>query len=58
MTSVIALLAVGGAAVGVPAVDAVGGLVVAGMMAKQGLELGILWLRELTDAGGVAGVSL
>ncbi|KAJ3036808.1 hypothetical protein HDV00_002361 [Rhizophlyctis rosea] len=48
--SVVALVGVGGAVMGVPWVDPVGGLVVAAMTVKAGLDSGIPGVRSLLDA--------
>lgn len=47
--SLVALLAIGAARVGYPMLDPVGGLVVAGMIAKQGFDVGRDSLRGLVD---------
>lgn len=49
VTSIVALIGVGGAAVGVPILDPIGGLVVSGMILKMGIETGIPSLKELID---------
>ncbi|KAA0150648.1 hypothetical protein FNF31_06967 [Cafeteria roenbergensis] len=48
-SSVVAAAGVGGALAGLPLVDPVGGLVVAAMIAKQGVDMGVGALRELSD---------
>lgn len=49
VTSVVALVGVGGAALGVPILDPIGGLVVSGMIFKMGLDSGLPSLKELMD---------
>jgi cation diffusion facilitator family transporter len=50
MSSVVALVGVGGSFMGLPLLDPVGGLLVSLMIAKVGWETGVSSLRELADA--------
>ncbi|KAK4049876.1 mitochondrial metal transporter [Microbotryomycetes sp. JL221] len=47
--SLVAVGAIGGAWLGFPVLDPLGGLLVSGMILKQGAEVGITALKELTD---------
>ncbi|KAJ1731811.1 mitochondrial metal transporter [Coemansia biformis] len=50
LTSLVAVGAIGGAIVGFPILDAVGGLVVSAMLAKSGASMMVDAAREVTDA--------
>ncbi|GAA6020049.1 hypothetical protein JCM10207_006769 [Rhodosporidiobolus poonsookiae] len=54
--SLVALIAIGAARVGFPMLDPVGGLVVTGMIAKQGWDVGKTALGGLVDRIGEVGV--
>ncbi|KAK4050258.1 mitochondrial metal transporter [Microbotryomycetes sp. JL201] len=47
--SLVAVGAIGGAWLGFPVLDPLGGLLVSGMILKQGAEVGLTSLKELTD---------
>ncbi|KAJ3281003.1 hypothetical protein HK104_000269 [Borealophlyctis nickersoniae] len=49
-SSVVALVGVGGAVMGIPFVDPIGGALVSAMIIKAGLDMGLPAFRELTDA--------
>lgn len=49
LSSIVALVGVGGALAGVPLLDPLAGLAVAALITKTGLELGFQSVRELTD---------
>ncbi|KXS13286.1 hypothetical protein M427DRAFT_71507 [Gonapodya prolifera JEL478] len=49
-SSFVALIGVGGALVGVPILDPIGGLLVSGMIAKYGFDTAAESMRELADA--------
>lgn len=49
ITSIVALVGVGGTAVGLPLLDPIGGLIVSGMVVKMGIESGVPSLKELMD---------
>ncbi|XP_039128873.1 metal tolerance protein 2 [Dioscorea cayenensis subsp. rotundata] len=51
VSSVVALIGVGGAILGVPFLDPLAGLVVSGMILKAGIETGWESVKELVDAG-------
>ncbi|XP_020587094.1 metal tolerance protein 2 [Phalaenopsis equestris] len=51
VSSVVALIGVGGSLIGVPFVDPLAGIVVAGMIFKAGIESGYQSVMELVDAG-------
>jgi cation diffusion facilitator family transporter len=50
MSSVVAVIGAGGSLFGVPLLDPVGGVVVAAMIAQQGVLFGVQALREMSDA--------
>jgi len=50
LSSVVALVGIGGTACGLPVLDSIGGVVVAGMVTKVGLEMGLDNFGQLTDA--------
>ncbi|KAJ2763880.1 mitochondrial metal transporter, partial [Coemansia nantahalensis] len=50
LTSLVSMAAIGGAIVGFPILDAVGGLVVSAMLAKSGASMMADAVREVTDA--------
>ncbi|KAJ2711852.1 mitochondrial metal transporter [Coemansia spiralis] len=50
LTSLVSMGAIGGAIVGFPILDAVGGLVVSAMLAKSGISMLVGAVREVTDA--------
>jgi cation diffusion facilitator family transporter len=49
-SSLVALIGIGGSMMGIPAFDPVGGLLVAGMIAKYASQIGLESLRALADA--------
>ncbi|KAI8323545.1 hypothetical protein GQ54DRAFT_103857 [Martensiomyces pterosporus] len=49
LTSLVSVGAIGGAIMGFPILDAIGGLVVSGMLAKSGIEMTMAAIREITD---------
>ncbi|KAI0511398.1 hypothetical protein KFK09_012028 [Dendrobium nobile] len=51
ISSVVALVGVGGSLLGLPFVDPLAGIVVAGMILKAGIETGYQSVMELVDAG-------
>ncbi|BFI29330.1 ferrous-iron efflux pump FieF [Marchantia polymorpha subsp. ruderalis] len=51
ISSVVALVGVGGAMLGMPLLDPVAGLLVSGMIVKAGMETGYQSLQELVDSG-------
>ncbi|KAJ1978399.1 mitochondrial metal transporter [Dimargaris verticillata] len=53
-SSMIAIVAIVGAKLGVPALDPIGGLLVAAIVGKNGLQVGMQSLRELTDAAQIS----
>ncbi|KAJ2441764.1 mitochondrial metal transporter [Coemansia sp. RSA 2424] len=49
LTSLVSVGAIGGAILGFPVLDAIGGLVVSAMLAKSGAQMALEAIREITD---------
>ncbi|CAG8538299.1 11742_t:CDS:2, partial [Racocetra fulgida] len=50
-SSLVAVISIGGSSFGFPLLDPIGGILVAGMILKSGIEIMISSLRELVDMG-------
>ncbi|CAG8736156.1 11220_t:CDS:2, partial [Dentiscutata heterogama] len=50
-SSLVALVSIGGSAFGFPLLDPIGGILVAGMILKNGIEIMISSVKELVDMG-------
>ncbi|KAJ2741453.1 mitochondrial metal transporter [Coemansia sp. BCRC 34301] len=58
LTSLVSVGAIGGAIMGFPILDAIGGLIVSGMLAKSGAQMAVEAIREITDTPPPAQVAI